>query len=443
MLRHRGFLSLFLIAGILFMGCLPSVTKEIPTIEIFTPIVMTIAPTLSPLGPKATFTPTRPALTNTTLPEKPIATHRPALPPENILKYRPLEIASRLPEDVNSTNILVLSGEGEPYQLILDPQTRIETLTNVESYCLSSSPDGRWLAYCAFSEESPTGLWLIAESSDHRQKKKTAIDMQLRQFGAHLWLDNQSLIFTLIRDQVELHPMVVVNPFTGKQQELASEYPGLQLSVAGPAGHMQFGISNVVYDPSLDLVLYQEDSGARIYIVLWDRKAETVLAKIEDLATSAHYPIWSPNSRQVAIAVFNHYEEQSDKFIDEWFLVSREGQIERLTHFGEYFEKAYIGAASWSPDSQRLAFWLEVEPSPCPGGQLAIMDTQTREVVDLCVPGSVVNDPPPLWSLDGRLIATRSSVNNTGYAILVDVEQGWAAQIAEHTHPAGWLVGDE
>ncbi|MBN2148097.1 MAG: hypothetical protein JW726_11950 [Anaerolineales bacterium] len=358
------------------------------------------------------------------------------MPSENILVYRPLEIASTLAPDVKPAGALLV--ETDTLNLLhFDPQVTVEPFELGSGSDLSASPDGKWLAYVQLSDSSPTGQWLIVESADRQQQYRIPIQMNLLYSGSYQWLDNQRLIFTLFEVDGPC-PMVVINPFTGEQIELASDYPDLKRSPAGSQGSMAFNISDVVYDPSLNLAVYpQYGYGQPSYIVIRDRQSNSVLAKIEDKSIFEHYPLWSPNGTRLAVAVKD--QQEGEKSIDEWFLVSREGEVEQATHFGDYFTKATIGPFNkWSPDNQKLAFWLETNTGPCEGANLAILDIATRQVTNTCVP-SELNTYIPIWSLDSRYIVVINENEDPGQSILIDYEQSRAFDITAYGYPVGWL----
>jgi hypothetical protein len=365
------------------------------------------------------------------------ATSTVALPPEDVLKYRPLEIASSLPPDVKPTGALLVWGE-QPHLLRFDPQIQLENFSGIEFSCLSTSPDGKWLAYCLASDDSPTGVWLIVESADRQQRYQVSASFLF--FNVYEWLDNQRLIFPLGRKGNEYSPMVVINPFTGEQTELVSDYPGMSGTVAGPMGRMAFEYSSLVYDPSLNLVIFPEIISPQRYIVLWDRQSNTALAKVEDKGEFLNYPLWSPDAKQFVVAVLS--QKEGEKHIEEWFSVSRVGQVERLTYFGDYFVKAEISNGNWSPDGQKLAFWLETTPSLCPGAHLVVLEMMSKQATDTCIPGTLGYVKPPIWFLDSRYISVVNvNVDDDSWqAILVDYEQGRAFDITEYGVPVGWLA---
>jgi hypothetical protein len=350
--------------------------------------------------------------------------------------YRPFDIAPSLSTDVRPDGALLVWSE-QPQLLHFDPQG-VEDFPGVDTGCLSTSPDGNWLAYCTLSDDSPTGQWLIVESADRQQQKKVPMDIHLIYFRDYEWLDNQRLIFPLIREEGKFCPMVVINPFTGEQTELASDYPDIGGTYAGPVGRMSFGISDVVYDSSLNLVIFPVRRIPKKYIVLWDRQSNSILAEVEEKGEFLHYPIWSPDSTRFAVAVV--ISEPSEHIVYDWFMVSREGQVERLTYFGDYFTNMQISDGNWSPDGQKLAFWLETDSGLCPGTNLAVLEVATRLVTNTCIPGTLEYPPPPKWSLDSRYIAVTNAIPNPDQYILIDFDQGLAYDITDYGMPIGWLA---
>lgn len=374
--------------------------------------------------------------------------------PENIIKFQPFEITSGVPSATNPMEALALCGDFTIQLLHFASEVKLETIleSSNDLYCKAISPDGKWIAYDQDSDESPTGRWLIVESVDGQQKKIPS-DEHWRDFGDYVWLDNQQLIFNDFSNPPDVQrsqtypafPMVVVNPFTGKQTKLSSNYSELHLGISGPASRLDFNYSDVVYDPSLDLVVFPSWGGEHNYIVLWDRREKTVLAKVEDQSGGfGDYPLWSPDAAQFVVPIVNAIK--GNHVIEEWYSVNRQGKVEQLTYFGDYFSDSDISFANWSPDGHKLAFWLNVFPSPCPNLRLAILDVTTKQVVDTCLPGSSSYALPPSWSLDSQYIVIRNYDASPVTTILVDSENGQAFDLTSligDTFPAGWLHYNE
>lgn len=365
-----------------------------------------------------------------------------------MLQYQPLEIAPSLPAGATPPGALVLQGfGGDPsYFLEFEQGRQREIPPDITRF--STSPDGQWLAYMQAADKTSGKDWLIVvESADGQEVHQLPLEPDWF-FGNPEWFDNQRLVFNLLRADysgpVSILPLEIVNPFTGERLELASDYPDMRPSLSGPGGStMDFLVTSVVYHPSLDLVVYPKTTRAGFFVVLWDRRSQQALASLTDLGGFNQTPLWRPDGELFVYAAVPEGGIRSDDFskmIDEWFSVSREGEIQQLTHFGDFFEHAAIGRARWSPDGQRLAFWLATQPTVCGEGEyLAMLEMRTQQVINYCVYGSTGYYPPPIWSPDSRYVAFLSEQQDSP-VILVSVEQGWAARIGEDRYPAGWLA---
>jgi hypothetical protein len=432
------FIISILVDFVILAGCSMFRNLSTPTVAPTTVISMTPMEiptyTLKPVVPTLAPTSVPPTFTLTPSPVVPTVTPGTAMPPENIMTYKPVEIIPSLPASVRPSGSLVLEGP-ESFILHFEETLHLESLE--ESDCLSTSPDGQWLAYC-------NGRRLYIESADRQQHNTIWLEYNLIEFGAHLWVNNQQMVFSSLKEYNEAYPVVVVNPFTGRHVQSPTDFPGFKGGICGPSQGVryQFNYAPLVYDPSLTLIVYPDMSNPA-YIVLWDIQAEKALAKIEEGICFGNYPLWSPDGLRFVVANYLKDSNQTTgEAIEEWASVSREGQVEWLTHFADYFEEVEVMEANWSPDGRQVAFWLQTRPDPCANDaqaqDLSVLDVDTHQVVNYCVSGA---GDPPVWSLDGRYIAIRKfDADGISQILLVDLEQGWAATIAgTDIWPVGWL----
>lgn len=417
-------------------GCSFSPPSQINPITVSTPkwsaTPISIKPTSSPMIPIPTNT-IAPTLAEATVTNVPTI-----LRDQVVMQFKPLQIISQLPDDAIPSDDLFFFGD-PPFILHFTPSTQQELLSNNDY--LSPSPDGKWIAFSPLVKSSADRRWLIVTFFDGKQQKKIAIDPNLIWFGSYEWLNNNHLILPkMSKNQPRPYPMVVIDPFSGEQTEISSDYSELHLFYSGSAP-MVFNYSDVVYDPSLNFVVFQHWEGTNYYEV-WNRQKNVLLAKVEDPGLLGLYPLWSPNGERVAIVVQSKSGNQKDHYTDDWISVSREGQAKWITHFSDYFTLARIGSANWSPDGQKLVFWVETIPSECSshsGQQLAVLDLPAKQVTNYCIAGSEHGDAaPPVWSLDNEYIA----VKNSEGLYLVNLDQGWASHIPgiNHGTPGGWLL---
>lgn len=402
------------------------------------------SPVVSPsLSPKATVAEsTVPSTTPQITPSQVASTpHNKSTSEAGGVQFEALKLLAGLPPDVSLSGNLVV-GAQPSYLLDLAHGTQI-TLGNGVA-CLGTSPDRRWVSYCRSTDNSTTHVLLTVESADGQQVKKSLIPNNWFWLGQVSWLGNQHLAFNVDKpkgDRTTNYSVGVIDPFSGGQQVIASEYPELiTWTISGVSPTTPFPYSSVVYDPSLNLVVYpQQTKDGLWYIVLWNRIAKQGLAQVEDVAGFGHLPIWSPGADQFVAVADPNGSPRDHQYHDEWYSVTRRGQVTRLTHFGDNFNMALIDTANWSPDGTELAFWVELNPSPCkPGQNLARLVLATLEVTDYCVYG--LDYPPvrpPVWSPDDRYLIVES---NQSQMLLVDTQQNWVAPTGISGLVEGWLA---
>lgn len=402
--------SILLCVGLLMSGCVSSPpTTPSPTSSITQP-----AP---PLG------------------ESPIVTET-SLPFGQIPTYQCLEVAPSLPPGMRIQGMLVLFAK-QPFLLDLKTNVRIALKDSQGEF--SVTPNGKWLA-SRYVEES-NKIWLLVETFGGADQKLIAWNDDWFLLGG--WLDNEHVWISHLTEPL----MTVVNPFSGEQKELVPDFPGLE-TVAQAGEHFVLGASSTLYNSSQELAVYPRlKSDGYVYVVLWDRQANRVLAEVKDVTKSYSYnPLWSLDQKEIYVAVTHKWDsDKPDDSIDDFFSLSQDGQVRQLTDFGAYFADIHIGSVSLSPDGKKIAFWLETRPSSYKEQQLAVLDLETQQVTNYCIPGSYQgNAPSPVWSLNSRYLAVHNQYKpNAGRVILVDAQDGWAAQVAELTPngwPAGWMA---
>ena len=341
-----------------------------------------------------------------------------------------LEVNVGLPANTRLIGKLVVAAQ-HPFLLDLDTGTKKALDDNQGQFTVS--PDGKWLASQYMDENDK--FWLMLESTDGIQQKPIAWKEDW--FFLAGWLDNEHVWVNHYTEPL----VTVVNPFSGAQQELTPDFPMLEtISQAGI--HYALGANTVLYNSSLEYAIYPRlENDGYVYLVLWDRQTNRVLAKIKHSAKSFDYhPIWSPDQTQLYVAAIDKWDESKpDDFVYDFFSLNKDGQVIQLTDFRAISDNVYIGYSSLSPNGKKIAFWLQLGSSK---EQLAILDLDTKQVTDYCISGSYQNGAgSPVWSLDSRYLAIQNQYEpNAGQVILIDTKQGWAAQVAE-TIPNGWPAG--
>lgn len=354
---------------------------------------------------------------------------------ESFLKQQCREMLPTFPDGKDPRGILVLSSPDGLSLLNFSQQTQRELPGSIDA--VGISPDRKWLSY----DNAASGKLLI-KSANGEIQAQASLKQGWLTFNQGFWLDNEQLWFPVFPRimQGEVAPMVIINPFTGKQQEIPSDYPGIKSYQYGfsTSPGLHFGYSSVVYHPSLNVVIYPQVADDGWYIVLWDRQAKKIVAKIPDGGLYGHMPLWLPDGKQFVVLARPDWDSPR-----EWIMVSHKGEIRRLTHFEDVYAQFEIGLyASVSPDGHYLAFGLsqDADTNSDHPKQLIILDLKTGEAINTCIPFSF---PEPIWSPDSQYLAvlSRDANNNPPPIVVLSIEQQWAAIVSKESKakPVGWL----
>jgi Tol biopolymer transport system component len=336
-----------------------------------------------------------------------------------------LEILLSIPEDANLTGHLILgAGRADAYILDMATATQLEIPLhyNNTSGGFSVSPDGNWMSYFGVAEE-PTEDYIVFQSVDGKEVNS----FPWGDFSGTTplyWLNNEWIVMWKPNQGSDMDSLVFLNIFTGENKELLPDYPNIfddDYNSPWP--------TNTVYDPSLTRVIYIDYDGRLVY---WDRQTSQPIIEIPNHVRARDRPQWSPDGKQ--FVYLEAIKKQGFYVKGELVLVSWEGEITPLTHFGDYYKESKIFRYIWSPDGQYIAFWLNY--------RLSVLNVVNQKVTDYCIITSSKDLPyPPLWSPDSRHLAIAVIDDNKDTrTILVDIMNGYAAQITENFLPGGWLV---
>jgi Tol biopolymer transport system component len=317
-------------------------------------------------------------------------------------------------------------------------------------FSLAVSPDRQWLAYLVLNREQKQQNLMVVSTQGEQLK---SITMSLNFSKILEWLTDDRLAISRWRQDENgaqlLDSTVIFNPFTGEQWELVSDdYPGIYSSIRPIVHWLDRYYNRTVYDPSLTRVIFAglDEDGTPILLV--DMRTKQVLGKI---SWKGYFygttPQWSPDGQQVLVsgpAQLNQIDSSQNGI--ELFSLTRDGQITRLTHLTDVYP-ALVYNFRWSPDGQKVAFWVDLQESTLSGVLLAVLDVASGEVVNYCIPGEKVdpysdNYVPPVWSPDSQQIAVASVLDEEQLpvTIIVDLVQGVATKVVENLIPMGWMV---
>jgi hypothetical protein len=472
----KQFCSLLMIAALL-AGCSsrPSSSSrqtESPAAHLTPtswPLTATVAVAASTSTPKPMFTLLPPTVTLTNEPSAtlpPALTNTPSItpmseptsspslaltgtltiPPSARLKSNCLAVNENLPAQAIVKGVILLQGwEGNSsYRLNVEngEQTPISNASE-----MVVSPDGSKLAYID-TAQLPDELLVIADANGQSQK---TMPWQWEEgwFEIAQWLDNEQLVLTKRGDP--FYSLLILNPFTEKQKEIITAYPYIVDYPEPLWGSYMF--TRAIYDPTLTRVLYPfyHPHKAGPGIALWDMQTNQAIGYF---TISRDYygqiPKWSPDGQQMAIVVDEVDASNPFFMANELYTISQYGRVRHLTYLSNQHPEVTIGEYSWSPDGRYIAFWLwrmEAESRAPIGEALAILNVETLEVTDYCIPGRLKLEGggwgahAPVWSPDGQQLVVESiDLEKQITAILVDLERGYAARIAEGLTPVGWMM---
>lgn len=320
------------------------------------------------------------------------------------------------------------------------------------------SPDRNKLLYEYDSSTNTEHRLAITDASG-----KTILDFdneyQQERWDYFNWFDNQRIRVVKTANN-KVFPRIY-DPFTNDYRILRTEwqdaYKGKDLDWGldwNAVSAMYFDGANIVYDPSLTLVVYPKIGEL---VSLTDVGSGVELAHIH-LPDWGKLPRWSPNGKHLVIVA--SAKPNNSKGADEFFIVSKDGnQFTQLTHLANNFDQVSISEYAWSPDSKHIAFLLNTAAeSPFAEGtqsELAILDVGTGEITNLCFRAistvTSLGGPvlfahfQPIWSPDGTQILIAqwdadSSEKQRKYSDwVIDIPSLIAKKIDENKQPVGWM----
>jgi len=238
---------------------------------------------------------------------------------------------------------------------------------------------------------------------------------------------------------------------SGKNIEFLPKYPNIYDYQMGPPDLGYYSYSVAAYDPSLTRVVYPAVTSDLEYMVLLD-----ILEHQE--ITRFHIPFpfsdirWNKDGTFFIISLpplykdfyGNIYKNVSDDLPyvggNELFLVSRNGEIKRLTYLStKYAINEY--SFSWSSNNEYVAFWLTIGTDN-PEWQLAILKIKTGELTSYCIDDNDEGSLPIVWASDSnQLISTISKKDYVNQElILIDAQKNRSTILSlENRIVIGWL----
>ncbi|MEN8251360.1 MAG: hypothetical protein ABFS32_20690 [Bacteroidota bacterium] len=228
------------------------------------------------------------------------------------------------------------------------------------------------------------------------------------------WLDNQHILM-FARGMGEypnyLAPYAAIFDLeSGRSEKIAMDFPGLTFDRNEQGANWYYGWTpgdyRLAVSPDRDYLAYPAIEGSDGIFVIWDRDSNEEVSRLNGTKPRHTVPRWSPDGDQFAVMSVGPdvvYWWDSEEYTgDEIFLFDRFGSYEKITKF-ESDSPGNISFLSWSPDGNRIAFWMDLYDAPDRhhlGGNLFVINLETDSVVNHCIEGRGELN----WSLDGNYL---------------------------------------
>jgi WD40 repeat protein len=365
-------------------------------------------------------------------------------------------ISSKCAEMIPSLDIIpdgtiVLQDEITRNIALFDLQSDKETMFEEAVFVMAVSPDNKQLAY---TDETTKQLIILSSTGE----KESIISVPQDWIGVVSWIASDTLLMEkFIGKPFGLASSVIYHLENGRSEEYLSSYPGIRTAIP-PLQWGNYSYTRTVYDPSFSRVVFAAgDEHGLPLLRLWDLKANREVVEFHQ-GYDNHIggaPQWMRDGSAFIAGIYpqqqiedtlykNVHEDLPYKGGFELFQVSRDGKIMRLTYLTIDYDAGEEGF-SLSPDEKHVAFWLNLNYKPgdlYAERKLAILNTKTGEITDLCIAGGAT-PTPPIWSPDGKhLVVSRYYVTGDALtdALLIDLENNQGVKIANNVIAKGWLV---
>jgi hypothetical protein len=295
------------------------------------------------------------------------------------------------------------------------------------------SPDHKTVGYQLGNSKNEWSL-VVADAQGNR----TAEQIWPKGFFAlGGWINNKEILV------LTSPPLVAFNPYT--QQEKNFDYPDFPDYALDPHRNRI-----VAFDSSLERAVYKNIHDK---VTLYDLSNQKVLAEVDNHPNPSLIAAWAPDGSQVAVVGTIVPDSNSAYESDDLFSMTRDGEVRRLTHLTDHYERLVNisnSGLSWSPDSNSVAFWMIYPQNQYAHWELAVYETTTQKTTNYCISNnyeSILNATryllPPAWSPDSKQLLLENRYDETSSRTLIlDLETKSAYQIAENMYPAGWLVSE-
>jgi len=291
---------------------------------------------------------------------------------------------------------------------------------------VSISPNGKWLALHS-TEYERQYMWFL--SSDGQVFSIPWNSIWFKEFE---WLNNTQIV---LRDKS--HAIYILNPFTGQIDKFVFNLPDF-ISDPFPTPLWPY-FRYIVPSPDLSKVAYLRNSVEGVDydgLSLWDNQKNSTLWNRFFSDALRVRPEWSSDSQSLAVAWnMSNSHKIGEEYQYEVSVIDQNGRERQITNFSSYFAQTLIWRLSWSPDQHFIAMWLDTPAieNERSAPQLFLLDTKTKQIVDLCVQGPPDGTSPIVWSPDSKFLA----FGFKGVTIVNITD--FTSTVLEIGDPIGWM----
>jgi hypothetical protein len=264
------------------------------------------------------------------------------------------------------------------------------------------------------------------------------------------WLDENHLALNKLGafdNPSDSNSLMILNTITGETTELSQTFPDFN-SIFGHFQWAGYNSSRMVPNPELTHLIYPATGNN---LIVWDIGLSREVQRIYGV-DQLNAPWWSPDGNNIlASAPVKAMDYNGNLHINvedgmpyvggnELLSISKTGVIKRLTYLTTQYEAKEFSYV-WSPDSQKIAFWLEIQNQS--ELQLALLNVNTGKVTNLCLSTNASSWSPITWSLDGNHLALSVMDRNLNETVfIIDIQQYSAIQVASNAKVFGWMKSE-
>jgi Tol biopolymer transport system component len=319
------------------------------------------------------------------------------------------------------------------------------------------SPDYRRLAYTDLASDELIGI-------DSSASEVFVLPDPEERLSPAMWLTDDLLVVSrkVGREGDDFTPdeTLVVDIKSETTITIPSDLPEFDTVMRAPFQWGNLGLNRIALNPSMTRAVYPALDMPYDHLVLWDLDSQREIMRIQQHFTEGGVmispPAWAPDGNQFLTSAPVRYRLGGEDYVNvddpnpslggfELISVSADGTVRRLTNLTSTGWARELDWG-WSPDGEKVGFWVERGLGSEGMRQLAVLDLQSGAVVAFCLAGRGT----PIWSPDGDWLAVNVYDGEAAYtgagvprAVIVDPETGNWAVVSDRSQVVGWLASAE